>query len=235
MRLQERELPKQRDKDAMQMEYEGLPDRFGQEDAESARLRERIARLRDTDHVDDLMARYCDSQRSLRHLEQCTDLFALREPDVSVRLRGVGQWTGANEVQKWCAMRARAREGSASSVRELATPYIVVAQDGATARGVWSAPGYELFDDEHLFWSRVIYAVDFTRQDEEWKIWHLCICPQFHSAYRSPWTRGLAEMCSLSEAGNGRSLQLYWSYSTEDAAVPVLPASYRTFEGQRSF
>lgn len=60
----------------------------------------------------------------------------------------------------------------------ITTPYIEIAQDGETAKGVWYSPGLcsSVGADGHLnamrIWEK--YGVDFVREDDGWKIWHLC-------------------------------------------------------------
>ena len=60
----------------------------------------------------------------------------------------------------------------------LTTPYIEIAGDGRTAKGVWYSPGLcsSVGADGHLnamrIWEK--YGVDFIREEDGWKIWHFC-------------------------------------------------------------
>lgn len=60
----------------------------------------------------------------------------------------------------------------------ITTPYIEIAADGMTAKGVWYSPGLcsSVGTDGHLnamqIWEK--YGVDFVREEDGWKIWHLC-------------------------------------------------------------
>ena len=60
----------------------------------------------------------------------------------------------------------------------ITTPYIEIAGDGKTAKGVWYSPGMcsSVGADGHLSAMRIWekYGVDFVREDDGWKIWHFC-------------------------------------------------------------
>jgi hypothetical protein len=68
-------------------------------------------------------------------------------------------------------------------IRLLSTPYIVIAGDGATAKGIWYSPSIctEIGQDGEpvptLIWEKV--EADFVKEDGSWKIWHLRPWPQF--------------------------------------------------------
>ena len=62
------------------------------------------------------------------------------------------------------------------------TPIIEIAGDGETAKGVWESPGLlmaaQIRDGKvnkkgGWFWEK--YAVDFVKEDGEWKIWHIAM------------------------------------------------------------
>lgn len=59
------------------------------------------------------------------------------------------------------------------------TPFVCLAGDGKTAKGMWYSIGQESslqHDDKTLaLWSNNKIAADFVREDGEWKIWHLVI------------------------------------------------------------
>ena len=65
----------------------------------------------------------------------------------------------------------------------LTTPYIEIANDGGTAKGLWYSPSLctELDRDGEpvptLMWEKV--EADFIKEDGKWKIWHLRPWPQF--------------------------------------------------------
>lgn len=59
----------------------------------------------------------------------------------------------------------------------LVNPFVQVAGDNQTAKGVWWAPGIVGYVSDELErpldFSALIYLVDFIREDDGWKIWHL--------------------------------------------------------------
>ncbi|MBP2643710.1 MAG: hypothetical protein H6Q67_1597 [Firmicutes bacterium] len=62
------------------------------------------------------------------------------------------------------------------------TPIIEVAGDGKTAKGMWYSPGQitEIGPngpDAAWIWEK--YAVDFIKEDGEWKIWHMLVSTDF--------------------------------------------------------
>ena len=64
----------------------------------------------------------------------------------------------------------------------LTTPYIEVAADGKTAQGMWYSPGQITQQDENGPSGTYIferYGVDFLREADGWKIWHLFIGTDF--------------------------------------------------------
>lgn len=70
--------------------------------------------------------------------------------------------------------------GSAYTIHTQTTPIIEVAGDGKTAKGLWYSPGIStnaVFKNGKVEtggnWFFEKYAVDFIKEDGEWKIWHI--------------------------------------------------------------
>lgn len=64
----------------------------------------------------------------------------------------------------------------------LSTPVIVIADDGETAKGMWYTPGVALVTtptgvDSIWIWER--YAVDFIKEDGQWRFWHIFVMTDF--------------------------------------------------------
>ncbi len=68
-------------------------------------------------------------------------------------------------------------------IHTLTTPLVEVAEDGKTAQAMWYAPGHGAsLDPERgcgAMWMYEKYAVDFIRESDEWKIWHLFVGTDF--------------------------------------------------------
>lgn len=64
-------------------------------------------------------------------------------------------------------------------IHTLTTPFIEIAKDGLTAKGVWMSVGLaagvrnEGKAQYNWFWEK--FGVDFVKEDGEWKIWHFQI------------------------------------------------------------
>jgi len=64
-------------------------------------------------------------------------------------------------------------------IHTLTTPFIEIAEDGQTAKGVWMSVGLAAGAGDagmpHYNWFWEKYGVDFVKEDGEWKIWHFQI------------------------------------------------------------
>lgn len=67
--------------------------------------------------------------------------------------------------------------------RLAANPYIVIAEDGQSAKGVWFAPSVkaEIGEDGELHgrYMQERIGVDLIKEDGQWKIWHYNVYPDF--------------------------------------------------------
>lgn len=145
--------------------------------------------------------------------EELSQYWADRE-DVSYT-KGSGTYQGKKEIYgfyvgKSSEMREKGREaalkfygkqyeapfGPGYKVMEiLLSPYVEIAEDHLTARGVWMAYEYRShLDDETgkpdsgLELLRV--SCDFIREDGGWKIWHLAEIPVAELEYEAPFLPG---------------------------------------------
>lgn len=80
------------------------------------------------------------------------------------------------------------RAAGMAGMHTLSTPVIQIAEDGKTAQGMWYTPGQLTFtefnedggiDECGCVWMFEKYAVDFVKEDGEWKIWHLFVGTDF--------------------------------------------------------
>jgi hypothetical protein len=128
-------------------------------------------------------------------------------------------------------------------VKPLYNPLIEVAEDGQTAKGLWSCQGAhnEVGGSGPVAnWTWGYFAVDFRKEEDGWKIWHLlyvndvdCICGQ-------SWGKPQQEYPALPEFEALAQFQ-YPAYSVarENRALyspqrpvtltPEIPSPYRTF------
>lgn len=73
-------------------------------------------------------------------------------------------------------------------------PIIEIAGDGKTAKGIWESNGPSLSSsvvngqlEVHGTWFWRTYAVDFIKEDGQWKIWHFNIVYDISSALDAPY------------------------------------------------
>lgn len=66
-------------------------------------------------------------------------------------------------------------------IHALTTPYIEISGDGKTAQGLWYAPG-QVTGPRMATYMDEKYAVDFVKEDGEWKIWHMFVGTDFSVA-----------------------------------------------------
>ncbi len=126
-------------------------------------------------------------------------LFADRE-DCTLEIEDYGVYKGIVRIREWFEKFGSVRpfEGVLFN-HQLASPQIVVAGDGQTARAVWQSPGHET--DPRLgpdgggeaskpvatwCWGRVQAA--FIKENGEWKIWHYHYYLVFRVPFYTAWT-----------------------------------------------
>ena len=67
---------------------------------------------------------------------------------------------------------------------------IEVAEDRQTAKAVWISPGYiaaPMGGKLQGLWHWDRYAIDFAREEDGWKIWHLWVGKDFSTPYEHSW------------------------------------------------
>ena len=130
--------------------------------------------------------------------------------------------------------------------RPVSTPVIVVAGDGKTAKGMWTSMGcYTCFDPEfgpQSHWNWSVYAVDFCKEEDGWKIWHMRCLTELDALCGRDWTKPplerelkpRPEFRTLKQAqvpGPNRPERLHtpWSAKRLRADLPHLPQPYGSF------
>lgn len=74
--------------------------------------------------------------------------------------------------------------------RPVDTPVIELAEDGQTAKGLWTIRGsYSQLTPggPQGFWEWGWFAVDFIREGDDWKIWHMQYLKEIDRPCGSPW------------------------------------------------
>jgi hypothetical protein len=206
-------------------------------EAANRRLQADVTRAQDYIAIQNLASRY-QYLHQPKTMAQTFELFAQRTPGVLVAISG-GIEEGLERVRAfWTKPSAIPLQGVMLE-HQLTTPLIQIAADGCTAKAVWMSPGHEtvpgLLPGGHWVWGR--YAIDFVKEDSEWKIWHLWYYPTFRTRYDRDWTEGPEAPSPSLAAHRARHptsrpmpyMNLYTRDSVRDM-VPAPPEPYDSFE-----
>ena len=134
-------------------------------------------------------------------------------------------------------------------VRPLYTPVIEVAADGKTAKGLWYCLG--AYNDVEAcgplaHWTWGYFAVDFIREDDGWKIWHLsytndvdCICGQSWGK-SAEYPAALPEFAPLADFAYPpytveKNLREHYHPQRPHTDAPPIPQPYDTFADTFSY
>lgn len=128
-------------------------------------------------------------------------------------------------------------------VKPMSCPVIEVAADGETAKGLWYCQGaYNDVEEAGpvAYWTWGYFAVDFVREQDEWKIWHLlylndvdCICGQSWGKEQKPYPpleefRELGEF-RYPEYTEKKVIRELYSPTRPLTKAPDFPVPYTTF------
>jgi hypothetical protein len=169
----------------------GLRTEIEQMRAEVRKATAMARRAVDRGEIENLFNRYMYLHNAFED-ERIVDLWVRRgTPGIRARYTNAGQYTDYDSVIRYHLDRPR--PAGKLILHHTTTPVVEVAGDGETAKGVWIMNGTEsgLTDPDvareapdymyspgavegkkvwaHWVWCK--YAIDFLRQDGEWKIW----------------------------------------------------------------
>lgn len=211
-----------------------------------AKLEKDVRMLKDVHQINNLFGTYAVMHVAAEY-ERSLELFAMELPDVSVEIADLGKQVGAENVRKVLVDYQMAFRGSGKgyhSEHNLATPVIVVAGDGKTAKGIWQSPGlmnYVENGENKPFWTWFKYGVDFIKIDNVWKIWHMHAYEIFTADYETGWAQPVCDWfrekseAAKKAAGLDENAPVthHNPYSKDYLCeyYPVVPADYETYEG----
>lgn len=96
-----------------------------------------------------------------------------------------GYYVGMDEIARWYVIERSEKylDKGLSVFHPINTPYIRLAGDGKTARGLFYSIGEESYGSANgeasAYWMNEKVAVDFVKEDGEWRIWHLVVANDF--------------------------------------------------------
>jgi hypothetical protein len=154
-------------------------------------LEHEIERLHAIQEIQNLMGRY-QVLHTPKTFWRTPELFALKQPDVSVEIAMWGVYIGAEQIKRHYQKILASSPAGTMFEHHLTTPMIEVAEDGQTAKGVWISPGHETGPNPETGkhqgqWCWTKYGCDFIKEDGEWKIWHYHWYDTFMVPYEASW------------------------------------------------
>jgi hypothetical protein len=117
---------------------------------------------------------------------------------------------------------------------------ITIAEDRQTARGKWGCWGANVLgkvarkgsDKGVAYWNQNDYGVDFIRENDKWKIWHMLEWPQYYTPYDKCWdiSDPYTQFPLRKTTEDRPPLRPIYNYSLDAVYtyMPV-PAPYKTF------
>lgn len=125
----------------------------------------------------------------------------------------------------------------------ITTPLIELAEDGNTAKGLWYVMGTDFFvgasgPESWHSWGRL--GVDFIRETDGWKIWHMIFAEDLHCPTGSSWANAIEKrpvdprFAALADFDFPRPnvpVQVHEAFHTKRRLEPFpqLPERYKTF------
>ncbi len=217
-------------------------------------LAARVTRMEDLHDIQNVLGYYEEYQSALE-FDKVVPLFALDQPDVRWEV-GPGAYIGAKAVtdvlmvqqkqplnKQWAAIHS-----GEMHVHTIATPIIVIAGDGKTAKVSFDSPGLETLSGlghkprAYRGWCR--YGVDMIKTADGWKIWHMHNYGVIFSAADKSWvdSPGFPGKPSATDVGGEwpaptRPQSDVWIYTGKGIPplLPRPPVPYRTFSETFSY
>lgn len=164
---------------------------------------ERIRRVWDAENIKDLMAKRSFYIANDKRREELNKLWVRKPKNRKTASMGSnwGYYVGMDDISNYyvvhhdqrrkeqlaayCANHPHVENNEFNQgygcyiCRPISTPLVVISGDGETAKGLWYSIGSESIaaggEEADCRWYNERLAVDFIREDGEWKIWHLVI------------------------------------------------------------
>ncbi|NTV88785.1 MAG: nuclear transport factor 2 family protein [Clostridiales bacterium] len=189
-------------------------------------------RSEDFREIQNVMAKHVYYHLLMEHNAELDDIWVKEPANAATASFAINEatWIGMDIIrplygdnvvrEKWEALRELNKNFPEIEVKEenlgaghlmihpLTTPMIEIAGDGKTAKGTWYTPGQVTGTksgkpDAQWMWER--YAVDFYKEDDEWKLWHLRMYTDFGVEVGKCWTDSNDELAPMASGDAGGS------------------------------
>jgi len=225
-----------------------IEDNIGKLEKETAILKLRIERAQAVNACANLMDKYqYYHMRGMRTEE--TRLFALKTPGARVEMLW-GIYDEPEGILRWMREEGygKQRQIGMLNLHCMTTPIIEVAKDGETAKGMWLMIGTETFKPPEVKemqanWACGHFAMDFIKEDGEWKIWKYSTAGGIFAPFEEGWARAnrtRAELeaeidLALSGKGDRRpdrapTYPWMWNKGEWHENVPPVPLPYENWD-----
>jgi hypothetical protein len=159
-------------------------------------LEQKVQRALDYQEIQNVMSKHMYYHAIGKHDEELNDIWA-KDHEISWTSNS-GTWIGESFKYAYDTIHKKSDQANLERVikihpevenkkenwgigtliiHTLTTPLIEVAEDGQTAKGIWYSPGimseigWDGKPSAQYMWEK--YAVDFVKESDEWKIWHV--------------------------------------------------------------
>ena len=237
--------------------------------ADSLESVEKIAQeALDIQEVQNVWSLHCHMNARGQNREEIDAIWAQRQPDVAY-IESDGMWIGLDAVKRgYCEWFEESLKERLKKIRRLypkfeddpkyafvgwqkmttnASPEIVIAGDGKTAKGAWESVGF-ITDSDMAMWVYQRYFVDFIKEDGAWKIWHANLLVSMNHDPEKSWADGNCELMNHKKPDYGAPRPA-WSktelrsqpYAKDKLSgiltqgCPRLPEPYYTFSETHSY
>lgn len=234
-------------------------------------LEKKIGRWEDRRELKNLMGRYMYSLMYNRQ-NKMADMFWSRREDICLGFNN-GYYKGPAAIRQyyqaatdWIAFQGKLMRGYFSETlgdktdeevfgigplefKPMAMPVIVIADDGETAKGYWYSRGsYAKVAKSGpiAYWTWGVFCVDFIREDEQWRIWHLLNVEDVNHIAGQNWAAPevpfpdepgfeRADEFKLPEPNIPRCNRRLYTPDRPFSKLPELPVPYGTFSETFSY
>jgi hypothetical protein len=152
-------------------------------------LAERVQKLEDVLAIQKLQAKYASYLFLQRYDRIFDELYAQKNPDVSVEFSDSGIYRGADSVRGlYQAFDVTKKIPGFFLMHMTVDPYIEVAADGQSARSQWLSPGIT-GSNTSAGWVFGPYYIDYVKEDGEWRILHSNLAPIVRTSFDVSWAK----------------------------------------------